>query len=778
MYGLDHGCPATPDPTGPCAIGLNTEQLGPDRLHFRKGPSVDSDRIGGVDSSETYVVLDHRVIDGEDWYQIQYGSYQGWVLGRTKDGEEYVRIGGSNCDASVLSLTSPRQAAAATLQRYGCPEYISALDSMPDFMLLALANPSTPPCTRFGRMVAQANHEMTPPSLSELAPNTERLASECPQIKEQFTAFLERYYDDTCEPEPNNVDCDEEQNTGCESEADGNTCTPGENYNIVHAIDGMLAEGSACDIAQAILDGQVPPGVPLPQNYIPEVTVGICEQSITVERYHEILDMLVDLHFSHDFLAGSDQACVSIRQISLLGTLTEQQIHWFEFFRTHCNNSAEIALQRVFNAIVEGHDLSQPPDPSSQGYTDMCQRPFPESPISLDNPYPELESCEMDAYLNLFLLNHAPYLEAHDPEGLERLLNDPMPCMAMWNYVAKGLLPAPPLLPNPDDPPAPDAGPLQSGFANWRAYEVENFPPPTIPDVETLYETPSTTGQFSIPQIESTGVYIAQNADNDSTTLFMVGSDGLHEMHIEGLSEGRILWPTLIVDDQGELRLAFILVGDNVTLWQMNVTRNLPYRVLTTAPGRQIDVHSRISWAPDGSILVTLIDEDGVPSIYAVKRIDFPGDPLITNAANPTWSPDWDIVAYQRETTEGHHIYVYSLSAPQEGNETPIDSDANSNDCTFPVFSYDASKIFFICTDANNRPEVHVHVIGGENEQLDLQGIDVQHLATGPLAGYLMLDDGRRIYMSDENGEHVTPYIELDGYDVLQMSWALAATSW
>ena len=153
-----------------------------------------------------------------------------------------------------------------------------------------------------------------------------------------------------------------------------------------------------------------------------------------------------------------------------------------------------------------------------------------------------------------------------------------------------------------------------------------------------------------------------------------------------------------------------------------------------------------LAWSPDGvTLLVTLLDPAGAPSIYSIDLSRFPrvGEPelLVPDASAPAYAPNGRFLAFERTVGDTNAIFVMTLSSRYVN---PVTDTSQPTICHSPAFSKNSVNLFFTC-GVETQATLYRYGVGGIAE-VPTGLTSVYRPAPGPGLGYIGFDDGTAVY--------------------------------
>lgn len=280
-------------------------------------------------------------------------------------------------------------------------------------------------------------------------------------------------------------------------------------------------------------------------------------------------------------------------------------------------------------------------------------------------------------------------------------------------------------------------------------------------------------GLLSLPSDEdSEGIsaaFQASQGDAQAVKIYLL-VDGELKPLFEDTPESHY-FPAL--DPSGNL-LIFLTqdTEGNVTLRVYNIEQGASLPLLASTDSLKIGLFPP-TWSPDGKqILVTLLDANGVPGVYALSMQDPlhipPPQLLVNNAVTGNFAPNGRYLAYEAQNTNGQtNIFVMVADKPNVVH--PITEQPVGSSCHSPIFGTDSISLFFICGTGEESQLYRYDVKGVE--ALDLGVATVGNPAPGPGEGFIGFDDGSVIYYGYEDGSNVKPMVRLENMQASNIRW-------
>jgi hypothetical protein len=175
-------------------------------------------------------------------------------------------------------------------------------------------------------------------------------------------------------------------------------------------------------------------------------------------------------------------------------------------------------------------------------------------------------------------------------------------------------------------------------------------------------------------------------------------------------------------------------------------------------------------WSDDDTVIMTLIDVAGTPSVYAIQ-LDGESDTitpqlLIQNASAPALAPNGRYLAFERTDDTGRNIYAVTLNSLVEN---PITQQQPGAECYGPNFGPNSLTMYFTCS-AEDQRQMYSYGLNGI-APINTGIPNAQNPTASGADGFIYFDDGRIVYQSVEDGTQPRAYFEIKMENVLISSY-------
>ena len=302
----------------------------------------------------------------------------------------------------------------------------------------------------------------------------------------------------------------------------------------------------------------------------------------------------------------------------------------------------------------------------------------------------------------------------------------------------------------------------------------EDIPPRVepIPDVTTLFPEidPAALerlagavemfgGRFG--NTNGVGILIGRSAPDAPGNLFLYEGGNLFDIGAHsGAEEAPSVSPTGIL-------IGYISRDQNGvgTLMIQNLDNGIFFPAFRDIPGMRLISRSPL-WSADGrTLLITLADENGTPSLYQLSLADLNAPPVLVlaDADDPAITGDGALMAFVR----GGNVFIRFNAT---GAERQITQNPEGAVCDTPLFDPAGVNLYFNCRQ-------------GDSVTMFKQGFDGLETITPEgganlarfgvfVDGVSIFSDGQSLYFGADDATHLIPLVQIDGVQVTGIRWA------
>lgn len=733
----------TPPPIGECQL---TPTGGNVRIRAESSTEseiLDMIRMGAIADIES----ETTDASGTIWFRVTLNSVTGWV-------SSTVVIFNNNCGVT------PPVNIAELLTVLDCEELVADVETLPVYLQqsVAIHNLDENVCESFTEII---NPPTRPIPLIDIMTNLKYIQDQCPNEVVNFLDTLETL------------------KKLSENTSGQDTLT------LLRNINAALTEDNACKIAETINNGQIPSD--LPESVLQPIAIVICVGGITPQRYEENLGNFEKIGVTKDDLIATN-SCNLVKSLTQIGKFDDEQIALFDWImECPAGYTTETALNLLKFAIVTGADsftFWTEEERNCSHIYEIISKHQREKVAEVPEEFMLCNAAIVQLFLKTNTLTEVEFqlfLDSHNP------------CIAIVQYINMGKLaelevppvmptPLPPIKPSIPTPLPPVPSPPWNGIMgnvkpiNLNPTSIPSFAdtsndPPSVAIFIDLLIPPTYNEQYD----KAVGVVVYYNQVDDYSALALI-MDGEIEILDETKTQGKIRSPILYKDGEGNLYIAYLLVNlDKVELF-ITKPNEIPKSLIPQDPQYIFDESSRISWSSSGSaIIATLIDPEGHSGLYEINTDVFALKAVVSDARNPSISPDGSFVVYEHGSKEGgRQIYISVLPIWFEDNISL--NPPNESDCFTPIFDTNSENLFMTCSHGDQNQFYVIKDLLSPTPIVSKLSVDFSYFIPGPVEGLIAYESNSSIF--GVKYINLTATIDDNPFSLVSSSGNVSQISW
>ncbi|MFN8527379.1 MAG: thrombospondin type 3 repeat-containing protein [Anaerolineae bacterium] len=257
------------------------------------------------------------------------------------------------------------------------------------------------------------------------------------------------------------------------------------------------------------------------------------------------------------------------------------------------------------------------------------------------------------------------------------------------------------------------------------------------------------------------GVFLGRPDSNTSWNLYLYDGGAVYDI---GGASDREEAPSISPDG----RFAAYLQWDgDGRAWLMiqDVDSGAAFPAFGDLPGMRL-MSSPPLWSGEGqTLLITLEDENGVPSLYDLRLDDLHAVPerVLENAHDPAFTGDGALMAFIRD---GNVFIRFNAT----GDERQITQNPDGTVCDTPLFDGAGVSLYFNCAQ-NGVPGLFVQGFDGLQTITPENGL-VLFRCDIFVDGVSVFSDGGSLFFGADDATGLIPLVQIDGLQVTDIRWA------